>query len=699
MADTAATPKKTIVVNGREVEFTTERNLLEVIRKVGIDIPTFCYHSELSIYGACRLCLVEVTIPSPRGDRTMVMASCSTAPTPGMIVRTDTKELRAQRKVTVELLLANHNCDCPTCARSSNCQLQNIARQLGVSEVRYKKLEKFEPIDRSSAAIERDPNKCVLCGDCVRVCRELEGVGCIDFVNRGSDAKVAPSMNGLMKDAECVNCGQCVQVCPTGALIPRQNRDEVWDALYNTDKTVVVSVAPAVRVALGEYFNIPAGEDVAGKLVAALHLMGFKHVYDTSFTADMTIFEEGTEFLQRVSDPNAKLPMFTSCCPAWVKFCETYYPEMLPNLSTARSPQGMYGSVAKTMLPALLGCKREDMYVVSIMPCTAKKFEAQLAKFKVDGQPEIDAVITTSEVARMISSMGIHLNELEPEAFDMPMGFATGAGVIFGTTGGVMEAALRFAVEKLENKPLMNVEFTAVRGLQNRKVATLHVAGKDITVCVVYGLAAAREVVEDIKAGTVHYDFVEVMACPGGCISGGGQPVGTTTAQRKARMAGMYRADKAHQVQKSQDNFEVTRAYERCLGGAPGSHEAHELLHTEYQNRSQIFDARIPVIDGQAEQKLPITVTICTQQKECPGQLLLGKISDYVKEAGYADKVKLEAAFSSRPDEAGTVCVTVGDLPFERTNFVNATSAQEEEANCAAFQRIKGEIDAAMKSL
>ncbi len=657
MADT----KKTIVVNGREVEFTDERNLLEVIRKVGIDIPTFCYHSELSIYGACRLCLVEVTTPSPRGNRTMVMAACSTAPQAGMIIQTDTEALRAQRKITVELLLANHNCDCPTCSRSENCRLQSLARQLGIMDIRYNRLTEFEPIDNSSPSIQRDPNKCVLCGDCVRACREIQGVGCIDFANRGSKARVAPSMNKLLGEVECVNCGQCVQVCPTGALVPAQVADKVWKDLYDKSKTVVVSIAPAVRVALGEYFNIPAGEDVSGKMVAALHLMGFKHVYDTSFTADMTIFEEGTEFLTRMTTPGATMPMFTSCCPAWVKYCEMFYPEYLGNLSSARSPQAMFGSVAKTMLPNLLGCKREDMVVVSVMPCTAKKFEAQLPKFTTDGKPEIDHVVTTSELARMIASMGIKLDELAPEPYDMPMGMATGAGVIFGTTGGVMEAALRFAVEKLEGKPLQKVDFEAVRGLEARKEATLTVAGKEVRICVVYGLAKAKELLEDLKAGRAHYDFIEVMACPGGCISGGGQPVGTTMKQRQARMEGMYRSDKAHDSQKSQENTEVIKAYENCLGGAAGSHIAHELLHTIYQNRSQIMDSKLSLINGNAEKKLAITVSVSTVKPEAAAALL-DAIGSYVKQAGLEDKVALDAAFNSC--SCGQNCVTVGALDF-----------------------------------
>ena len=410
-----------------------------------------------------------------------------------------------------------------------------------------------------------------------------------------------------------------------------------------------------MRVALGEYFGAAPGENVAGKLVAALKLMGFKHVYDTSFSADMTIFEEATELIERVSN-SGTLPMFTSCCPAWVKYAEIYYPEFLPNLSSCKSPQAMFGSVAKKVLPAQFGVKREDLVVVSIMPCTAKKYEAQLPKFRgEDGRQDVDIVVTTSEVERMINSCGIKLAELEPEAFDMPMGFATGAGVIFGTTGGVMEAALRYAAEKIENKTLENVEFKAVRGMDTLKEATLTLGGIELKVAVVYGLANAKKLIEAIRSGKAQYHFVEVMACPGGCISGGGQPVGVTKSIRLNRQKGLYAADRSNQLQKSQENYLVDKCYHDCMGGHPGSHEAHELLHTAYNNLSQIFDAKIPVARGTEAKRLPITVTICAKQDNCPGQNLLGMIADYIKVKNYTPRVDLDAAFSSRPDEDGTI--------------------------------------------
>ncbi|MFA6930893.1 MAG: NADH-dependent [FeFe] hydrogenase, group A6 [Lentisphaeria bacterium] len=676
---------KKLTVNGREVPFSDERNLLEVIRKAGIDIPTFCYHSELSIYGACRLCLVDV-------EGKGVLASCSTLPAPGMVVHTDTKEIRDMRKINLELLLANHNRECPTCTRSENCALQALAHRMGVETVRFKAPRKVEPIDDSSPSLTRDPNKCVLCGDCVRVCSEIQGIGAIGFAFRGSNAKVAPAFNASIGKVECVNCGQCVAVCPTGALTPKQDRSKVWDALYDPKKTVVVQIAPAVRVALGECFGAKPGENVAGKLVAALKLMGFQHVYDTCFTADMTIFEEANELIERIQT-GGKLPMFTSCCPAWVKYAEIYFPELLPNVSSCRSPQAMFGSIAKKILPKQLGCRREDLVVVSIMPCIAKKFEAQLPKYSVNGIPEVDIVVTTSEVQRMINSLGIQLQELEPEAFDMPMGFATGGGVIFGASGGVMEAALRYVVEKLEKKPLNKVDFKQVRGMDHFKEATLNVAGIEIKVAVVYGLANTKKLLQQIKAGEVQYHFVEVMACPGGCISGGGQPYGVTNRLRAQRQQGLYNADKTHQLQKPQDNYLVQRCYEEHIGGKPGSETAHHLLHTEYQNRSQLFDAKLPIMRGTEAERLPITVTICAKQENCPGQLLLGMLSDYVKNHQYTPWIDMDAAFSSRPAKDGTICVTVGDQIVERTNFRNAMNTLEQLHNQAAFQSITQAID------
>lgn len=664
--------KKNLIINNCEVEFNDERNLLEVIRKAGIDIPTFCYHSELSIYGACRLCLVDI---KGRG----IMASCSIKPEPGMIVHTDTKAIRNMRKLNVELLLASHNRECPTCQRSANCTLQDIARKLGVKDVRYKQTQKNLPLDTSSPSLVRDPNKCVLCGDCVRVCAEVQSVGALDFASRGSNARVVPAFDSDLSEGECVNCGQCAQVCPTGAIVAKSNIDQVWDAIYDPEKTVVVQIAPAVRVGLGECFGFKTGENVSRKMVAAMKMMGFDQVYDTCFGADMTIFEEATEFIERLTT-GGKLPMFTSCCPAWVKFAETYYPEILPNVSTTRSPQAIFGAVARKTLPAKLGVKPENLVVVSVMPCTAKKFEAQLPKFKRDGRPEIDYVLTTVELASMIDSMGIKLDELEPAAFDMPLGFSTGGGVIFGVTGGVMEAALRFAVEKISGQPLEEIDFKATRGLAPRKEATLEVAGKKLRIAVVHGLGNARKLVEELKAGKAQYDFIEVMACPGGCVAGGGQPITNEKDFRSKRAAGLYNTDKERQVQKPQDNYWVDMCYAEAFGGRPGSHEAHSRLHTVYNNRSQLFDAKSPIMHTDAAGAPSICVTICTKQQDCPGEILLGKIVEYVKEKNIADKVNIDAAFSVRPEADGTIAVSVSDIVIPRSDSVDATFRDVKQA-------------------
>lgn len=679
------TKKNIITINGREVEIGNERNLLETIRNVGIEIPTFCYHSELSIYGACRLCIVEV-------EGKGIMASCSTKPVPGMVVHTDTREIREMRKINIELLLANHKRECPSCTRSANCTLQDLSRRLGVEEIRFKQLEEEVQVDKSSISLERDPNKCVLCGDCVRVCEEIQGIGAIGFVNRGAKAKVAPAFDQNLNEVECVNCGQCAAVCPTGAIVPRQQRDEVWNELYNPKKTVVVQIAPAVRVALGEFFGFEPGVNIAGKLVNALKMMGFDQVYDTCFSADMTIFEEATEFIERFTK-GEKLPMFTSCCPAWVKYAEIYYPEMLPNLSTCRSPQEMFGSIARKVLPEQLNVDEKDLVVVSIMPCTAKKAEAQLDKFKKDGKPAVDYVLTTVEIGRMISSMGINFSELEPEAFDMPMGFSTGGGVIFGATGGVMEAALRYASEKIIGKRIDKVDFKEVRGLEAVKDAKLDIAGNEVNVAIVHGLQKAKDLIEAVKNGDAHYHFVEVMACPGGCISGGGQPISTNKVTKQSRAKGLYSADKQNQLHKSQDNYMVERCYQEHLGGHPGSHNAHNALHTSYRNRSQIFDAKVPVMRAVTEDSLHICVTICAQQDNCPGQTLLALIVDYVKSNNYADRVNIDAAFSSRPEIDGTICVTVGDHIIDRCHFINAENTEEHLQNHVEFENIKQAIN------
>lgn len=580
------TEKKTLSINGREVEFSDERNLLEVIRKAGFYVPTLCYNSELSNHGDCRLCLVEII--GKNGRPNTIVPSCSTDPQPGMEVQTENARLRSMRKITIELLLANHDMDCPTCARNENCQLQSIARYLNVTKVRFRKPEKLAPIDTSSPSIQFDPNRCVLCGACVRACSELQGVNAVHFVNRDGSACITPTFGKGLGEVECVNCGQCAAVCPTGSLIPKQDSDRLWAALYDDTKTVVVQVAPAVRVAVGETFGAKPGENYAGKLVAALKTMGFKHVYDTCFAADMTIFEEATEFIDRFTKKE-RLPLFTSCCPAWVKYCETFYPNFIPNLSTTRSPQAIFGALAKEILPERLGCKREDLVVVSIMPCTAKKYEAKLEKLSHEGIPDVDIVVTTDEIQRLIRSLGIKLGELEPLPFDHPLGEASGGGYIFGASGGVMEAALRYAVEKVSGTKLEKVEFEAVRGFESLKEATIPTPAGEVRVAAAHGLVNVKKLLDRVRSGRAQYDFVEVMACPGGCISGGGQPHGVTDDIRRKRIEGIYAIDREASFSKPQDNVSVQERYQEALGGAPGSHRAHELLHTSFEDRSDLL--------------------------------------------------------------------------------------------------------------
>ena len=558
---------KTLTVNGVPVEVQGERNLLEVIRKTGIELPTFCYHSDLSVYGACRLCLVEV-------EKRGIMAACSTPPENGMVIHTDTKQLRDIRKINIELLLANHNRECPSCVRSANCTLQTLARRLGVDTIRYKQLKELEPVDKSSPSLERDPNKCVLCGDCVRVCQEVQGIGAIGFAFRGSKARVIPAFDKGLNEVECVNCGQCAAVCPTGAIIPHQNREDVWNAIHDPNKVVVAQIAPAVRFALAEFFNQEAGQNEA--------------------------------------------------------------------------------------MPQMIGKDRKDIVVVSIMPCTAKKYEAQLDKFKVDGNPDVDFVLTTTEIGRMIDSFGIKFNELEPDAFDMPFGFGTGAGVIFGSSGGVMEAALRYAVGKITgNIPMHGLEFKEVRGSQRFKETTVKAGDAELKIAVVNTLGAARELAQDAADGKSPYHFIEVMACPGGCVCGGGQPIQNDRVKRARRMEATYKCDKNMQFKNSLENHMLAECYEKYLGGQPNSEKAHHLLHTTYENLNGVFDAVEVVESGKAEKKIAVSVCVTPGTDEDVSAKALADVLEYAAAKGLSDKLVIETAFapSCTKRKAGEVIV------------------------------------------
>lgn len=569
--------ENTITVDGKEVEIAGERNLLEVIRKAGIEVPTLCYRNDLSIYGACRMCVVEI---EGRGIQT----SCTIKAEPGMKVGVNTAKTRRIRKMVLELLLANHDRECTTCDKSGHCDLQKLSEAYGVKEIRFKNKEKenFLPIDASNPSIIRDPNKCILCGACVRACKELQGKGVLDIANRGSKSVVTPAFNRDMKDAECVYCGQCAAVCPVGALTVKNEVDKVWDIVLDKTKTVVAQIAPAVRVAVGEEFGLEPGENSIGKIVAAMKKIGFDKVFDTSFSADLTIMEEGFELIARLNK-GENLPILTSCCPAWVRHLEQKYPDMINNLSTAKSPQQMLGAVAKYVLTKEYNVEKDNLKVVSIMPCSAKK--AEMGREEMDG--DIDFVLTSQELIKMIKEAGIDFNSIAPEALDAPFGDFSGAGVIFGASGGVAEAAVRTAYEVITGKPLANVDIKEMRGFETLKEVSLDVDGKIVKIAVVNTLAEADRVIEKIKKGEADYQMVEVMACPGGCINGAGQPQSYSQKDtRQKRAAGLYKNDKELPLHKSHENPQIKALYDKYLD-KPNSHKAHEILHTKYVDRKK----------------------------------------------------------------------------------------------------------------
>ncbi|MCE5200444.1 MAG: [FeFe] hydrogenase, group A [Armatimonadota bacterium] len=665
-----------VIIDGREVQIEGERNLLELARKAGIDIPTFCYHSDLSVYGACRLCLVDI---EGRG----IVTSCSTAPEPGMRVKTKTEEIREIRKIAIELLLANHDRSCPTCPKSASCQLQDLARKFGINEVPFKSTHKPVPVDTTSPALVRDPNKCVLCGDCVRACHEIQGIGAIDFAGRGAHTCVLPAFGKDLSQVECVSCGLCASVCPTGAITPKPEIEQVWKQLDNPNKKVVAQIAPAVRVALGEYFGFEPGTITTGQIVAALKAIGFDQVYDTSFAADLTVLEEGTEFLARKTK-GEKLPQFTSCCPAWVKFAEQYYPELLPNLSSCRSPQQMFGSLAKSMLPEKLGVDVKDLVIVSIMPCTAKKFEAKRPEFKKSGMQDVDYVLTTQELGLMIEEAGLRFNKLEPESLDMPFGFKTGAGVIFGTTGGVTEAVLRYAAEQISGVKLGSVDFKAVRGEDGIREAIVNVDGHELKIAIVHGLANARAIAEKVKAGESDYDLIEVMTCPGGCVGGAGQPVSRDPEARKLRARGLYDSDKMLEFHKAQDNHMVNECYKTHLGKV-GGQKAHSLLHTCYASRRRIEDSDIDLLGGAGGNKLEVSVCVGTSCMVRGSQNLLQELIDYIEEHGMQGSVDVKATFCFEACDRGPT-ISVGGTVINKCTLEKAVKVLDKELNKAKAQ-------------
>ena len=556
----------TITINGKKVEFTDEKNVLTIIRKAGIDMPTLCYHSELSTFGACRLCTVE-------NDRGQCFASCSEEPRDGMVIYTHTERLRRHRKLIVELLLAAHCRDCTTCMKSGECVLQDLAHKMGVREVRFQDYKEVKPVDYSSPSIVRDPNKCILCGNCVRVCSEIQGVGVLGFAHRGTDAEVTPAFNKKLSQTACVSCGQCRVYCPTGALTIRTHLDEVYAALGDPNTRVIAQIAPAVRVAVGDAFGLPNGENAMGKTVAALHAMGFDEVFDTSYSADLTVMEESAEFLDRVRN-GGKLPLLTSCCPAWVKFVDNEFPEMKENVSPCRSPQGMFSAVIKEYYRDPAHSEGKKTFVVSIMPCTAKKMEAVRPNSFTHGEQDTDIVLTTTELTRMIKNFGIAFDKIEPEACDMPFGLSSGGGVIFGVTGGVTEAVLRRLATDHNSATLNAIAACGIRGEEGIKEATIPYNGMDVNICVVSGLANARKVMEQVRSGEKQYHLIEVMACRRGCIMGGGQPIPAGPRHKAARAQGLYKADKDRILRKSDENPLMDVFYNGYFKG-----KAHELLH------------------------------------------------------------------------------------------------------------------------
>lgn len=580
-----------LTIDNKPVEVAEGTTILKAARQAGINIPTLCYFELDGMKfenkpGGCRVCVVEVE------GRKNLAPACATDVMEGMVVHTHNARVINARKTVVELMLSDHPNDCLQCSKSGDCELQTLAQKLGIREIPFKGEQSTYKKDRT-LSVERDMDKCIMCRRCETMCNKIQSVGALSAVNRGFEAVVSPAFDQPLSESSCINCGQCVQVCPVGALSLVDNVSDVMRAIADPAKTVVVQTAPAVRVALGEEFGMEPGSIVTGKMAAALRRLGFNYVFDTDWSADLTIMEEGTELLGRIGkvlagDKNAKLPIFTSCCPGWVSFYEKNFPDMLEYPSTAKSPQQMFGAVAKNYFAEKIGIKREDMVVVSIMPCLAKKSEAAREEFKVNGNPDVDFSLTTRELAHMIKQCNLDLNDMPDEDFDSPLGESTGAAVIFGATGGVMEAAVRTAYEVFTKKKLDNIDFEVLRGFDGVKTATVDFAGTPINVAVVYGLNNARIIMEEVRNGNPRgFHAVEVMACPGGCIGGAGQPYhhGDSNIIRK-RMEATYREDFGKPIRKSHENPSIIAIYKEYFG-EPCGHKSHELLHTHYFDRSK----------------------------------------------------------------------------------------------------------------
>ena len=573
-----------IIINGMPLSVPKGSTILEAARQAGIQIPTLCYLKDINAIGACRICVVEV-----KGARSLV-AACVYPVAEGMEITTNSKRVFEARKTTLELILSTHKKECLSCVRADNCELQALCHDFKVDdENKYAGFNPTYPVDDTAVHMFRDDNKCILCRRCVAACAKWQGIGVIGPNERGFNTHIGCAFDQNLDEVACVSCGQCIVVCPTGAIAEKDQTQQIWDALGDPTKHVIVQTAPSIRATLGEAFGYPVGTNVTGKMVAALRRIGFEKVFDTDLAADMTIVEEAHEFVERVQNGGV-LPMITSCSPGWVKYCEHYYPDMIPNLSTCKSPQQMFGATVKTWYAQKMGWDPKDVYVVGVMPCTAKKFEVQREDEDAAGVPDVDVSITTRELARMINRAGILFKDLPDEEFDNPLGESTGAAVIFGATGGVMEAALRTAAEWVGGKPLESVDFKEVRGTDGVKEATYQVGDLTVNVAVASGLANARTVLERVRRGEANYHFIEIMACPGGCVNGGGQPVQPASVRnfidlKSLRAKALYDADVSKQYRKSHENPSLLKIYEEFFGEF-GSHKAHNILHTSYQKRN-----------------------------------------------------------------------------------------------------------------
>ncbi len=569
----------TLTIDGQKVQVPQGSTIIEAAEKIGINIPTLCHHPDQDAKAVCRVCVVEI-----EGNR-LLQPSCAYPVAEGMVVRTNTPAVREARRVVVELILSRHPEDCLMCERNLNCELQTVAEQLGIRRIRFDHEDRNIPLDESTPSIVRDMNKCILCRRCVEVCEETQAASVLYPIRRGAETMIGTAVGNDLMEVACALCGQCINVCPTAAIREKDETEAVWEALADPDKHVIVQTAPAIRVSISEEMGIPPGEVSTGKLVAGLRRLGFDRVFDTDFTADLTIIEEGHELLHRLKE-GGTLPMITSCSPGWIKYIEHFYPDLLDNLSTCKSPQQMFGALAKTYYADKFGIDPKTIYSVSIMPCTAKKFEKERPEMADSGYQDVDAVLTTRELGRMFRSSGIDFSDIPNEDYDAPFGITTGAAAIFGNTGGVMEAALRTVYEVVTGEELENVDFNDVRGLIGIKEAVIQVGDLPVKVAIANGLGNAKKLLDKIRAGEADYHFIEIMACPGGCIGGGGQPIPTTNAIREKRIQALYDADSAMTLRKSHQNPAVKKLYEEFLI-EPLGEKSHHLLHTHYTKRKR----------------------------------------------------------------------------------------------------------------